>query len=60
MSDDTNNLMMSIFSSKITVELNLFDIKEIFDKVKWDIRNYSVELVIFDDAQRSRISTKRD
>ena len=26
-------------------------IKQIFDKVKWDIRNYSVELVIFDDAQ---------
>ena len=34
--------------------------KQIFDKVIWDIRNYSVELVIFDDAQRSRISTKRD
>ena len=33
--------------------------KQIFDAVKYDIRNYSVELVIFDDAQPSRISTKR-
>ena len=34
--------------------------KQIFDKVKWDIRIYSVELVIFNDVQWSRISTKRN
>ena len=30
--------------------MKMYDETYIFDKVKWDIRNYSVELLIFDDA----------
>ena len=56
-----------LFSASKNIETPIYVIKErtkynkqIFDEVKADIENYSVEPVIFHDAQRSGISTRRD